>query len=116
MIREMIAFHDEVLPVLEDLAGDRVATFQELADEAFDDLLRKYTAGRITGKSEDERAVELRRKEVSQTQRTRPHFGSSIDHTIPHQFRSMLRSSCYPVALLTKGAAFVERLKGGVGL
>jgi hypothetical protein len=58
MIREMIAFHDEVLPVLEDVASDRVATFQEIADEAFDDLLRKYTAGRITGKSEEERAVE----------------------------------------------------------
>jgi hypothetical protein len=43
----MIALHEEVLTALQDLASDRMATFQELADEAFDDLLEKY--GRPVG-------------------------------------------------------------------
>ena len=37
-----IQFHPEVLSALEELAGDRMATLQELADEAFDDLLKKH--------------------------------------------------------------------------
>jgi hypothetical protein len=37
-----IQFHREVLSALEELADDRLATLQELADEAFDDLLKKY--------------------------------------------------------------------------
>jgi hypothetical protein len=37
-----IQFHKEVLSALEELADDRMATFQELADEAFSDLLKKY--------------------------------------------------------------------------
>jgi hypothetical protein len=47
MPRKMIEFHDEALTALEDLAADRMATVQELADEAFDDLLRKH--GRPVG-------------------------------------------------------------------
>lgn len=42
MPRKMIHFHDQALTALEHLATDRMATFQELADEAFDDLLRKH--------------------------------------------------------------------------
>jgi hypothetical protein len=37
-----IQFHKEVLSALEELAGDRMATLQELADEAFNDLLKKH--------------------------------------------------------------------------
>jgi hypothetical protein len=37
-----VQFHSEVLSALEELAGDRMATFQELADEAFNDLLKKH--------------------------------------------------------------------------
>ncbi len=42
MPRKLIHFHDETLTALNDLAADRMATVQELADEAFDDLLRKH--------------------------------------------------------------------------
>lgn len=37
-----IQFHPEALSRLEELASDRMATLQELADEAFDDLLKKH--------------------------------------------------------------------------
>lgn len=42
MPRKLIHFHPETLAVLGDLAADRMATVQELADEAFEDLLRKH--------------------------------------------------------------------------
>lgn len=42
MPRKLIDFHPETLTALEDLAADRMATVQELADEAFTDLLRKH--------------------------------------------------------------------------
>jgi hypothetical protein len=45
--RKLIEFHPETLTSLEELASDRMATVQELADEAFADLLRKY--GRPVG-------------------------------------------------------------------
>jgi len=41
-LRKLIAFDDDTLPKLTQLARDRMATFQELADEAFADLLRKH--------------------------------------------------------------------------
>jgi hypothetical protein len=45
--RKLIEFHPETLTSLEELATDRMATMQELADEAFTDLLRKH--GRPVG-------------------------------------------------------------------
>ncbi len=42
MPRKIIHFHPEMLTALEDLASDRMATMQELADEAFTDLLKKH--------------------------------------------------------------------------
>ena len=41
-MRKLIAFDDDTLPKLTQLARDRMATFQELADEAFADLLNKH--------------------------------------------------------------------------
>ena len=41
-MRKLIAFDDETVEKLKQLARDRMATFQELADEAFTDLLRKH--------------------------------------------------------------------------
>ena len=41
-MRKLIAFDDDTLDKLTQLARDRMATFQELADEAFADLLRKH--------------------------------------------------------------------------
>ena len=41
-MRKLIAFDDETLDKLTQLARDRMATFQELADEAFADLLKKH--------------------------------------------------------------------------
>ena len=41
-MRKLIAFDDDTFAKLKQLARDRMATFQELADEAFADLLRKH--------------------------------------------------------------------------
>jgi len=41
-LRKLIAFDDETFDKLKQLARDRMATFQELADEAFADLLKKH--------------------------------------------------------------------------
>ncbi|WP_334420259.1 MULTISPECIES: hypothetical protein [unclassified Bradyrhizobium] len=41
-MRKLIAFDDDTLDKLKQLARDRMATFQELADEAFADLLKKH--------------------------------------------------------------------------
>lgn len=42
MPRKLIAFDDETMNALTQLGRDRMATFQDLADEAFADLLKKY--------------------------------------------------------------------------
>ncbi|HEV2155552.1 hypothetical protein [Bradyrhizobium sp.] len=41
-MRKLIAFDDDTLDKLKQLGRDRMATFQELADEAFADLLKKH--------------------------------------------------------------------------
>jgi hypothetical protein len=41
-MRKLIAFDDDTAAKLRQLARDRMATFQELADEAFADLLKKH--------------------------------------------------------------------------
>jgi hypothetical protein len=41
-MRKLIAFEDDTAAKLKQLARDRMATFQELADEAFADLLKKH--------------------------------------------------------------------------
>jgi hypothetical protein len=42
IVRKLIAFDDDTFDKLKQLARDRMANFQELADEAFGDLLRKH--------------------------------------------------------------------------
>ncbi|MFT4120102.1 hypothetical protein [Bradyrhizobium sp.] len=41
-MRKLIAFDEDTLGKLKQLGRDRMATFQELADEAFADLLKKH--------------------------------------------------------------------------
>jgi hypothetical protein len=41
-LRKLIAFDDETFAKLKELARGRMASFQELADEAFADLLKKH--------------------------------------------------------------------------
>ena len=41
-MRKLIAFDDDTFDKLRQLARGRMATFQELADEAFADLLKKH--------------------------------------------------------------------------
>ena len=41
-MRKLIDFDEDTLDKLKQLARDRMATIQELADEAFADLLRKH--------------------------------------------------------------------------
>jgi hypothetical protein len=62
-----IQFHQEVLSRLVELADDRSATLQELADEAFDDLLKKYrrpigVRAMLKGSSLDSRKAVTRRR------------------------------------------------------
>ena len=42
MPRKLIAFEDETMAALTQLGRDRMATLQDLADEAFADLLKKH--------------------------------------------------------------------------
>lgn len=42
MRRKKIQFDNDVYLALQQLANDRMATFQELADEAFADVLKKH--------------------------------------------------------------------------
>jgi hypothetical protein len=41
-VRKLIAFDDDTFDKLKQLARDRMGTVQELADEAFTDLLKKH--------------------------------------------------------------------------
>jgi uncharacterized protein with von Willebrand factor type A (vWA) domain len=41
-LRKLIAFDDDTLDKLTQLGRDRMATIQELADEAFADVLKKH--------------------------------------------------------------------------
>lgn len=41
-MRKLIAFDDDTFDKLKQLGRDRMATLEELADEAFADLLRKH--------------------------------------------------------------------------
>lgn len=41
-VRKLIAFDDETMSALTRLGRDRMATIQDLADEAFADLLKKH--------------------------------------------------------------------------
>jgi hypothetical protein len=42
VVRKLIAFDDDTFDKLKQLGRDRMATIQELADEAFADVLRKH--------------------------------------------------------------------------
>jgi len=42
-VRKLIAFDDDTFDKLKQLARDRMGTIQELADEAFADVLRSTT-------------------------------------------------------------------------
>jgi non-homologous end joining protein Ku len=42
VVRKLIAFDDDTFDKLKQLARDRMATIQELADEAFADVLKKH--------------------------------------------------------------------------
>ena len=41
-VRKLIAFDEDTFDKLKQLGRDRMATFQDLADEAFADLLKKH--------------------------------------------------------------------------
>jgi hypothetical protein len=42
VVRKLIAFDDDTFDKLKQLGRDRMATLQELADEAFADMLKKH--------------------------------------------------------------------------
>jgi hypothetical protein len=68
-MRKLIAFDDDTADKLTQLGRDRMATFQELADEAFADLLKKHgipidlkDALRKSARASDEKASDARAK------------------------------------------------------
>ena len=76
-LRKLVAFDDDTLDKLTQLARDRMATFQELADEAFADLLEKNTgipidlkdalrksAGFLKASGAEEREIENRKDAI----------------------------------------------------
>jgi len=57
-VRKLIDFDDETLDKLTQLGRDRMATLQELADEAFADLLKKHgISHRPQGRAAQERSA-----------------------------------------------------------
>src|ERR1700721_1514866 len=57
-MRKLIAFDDDTFDKLKQLARDRMATLQELADEAFADLLRKHGIPGDQGRAPQERIAD----------------------------------------------------------
>lgn len=80
-----IAFDEATWAAVDLLARDRMMDFQELADEAFRDLLKKY--GRPTElKAALRRSAEDGRKEPSaaaQTAETEPHGSARSERQVP---------------------------------
>jgi hypothetical protein len=78
VLRKLISFDDDTLHKLTQLARDRMGTFQELADEAFADLLRKHgipvdlkdALRKSAGASEGLSKTETPRKTRSKTGKT----------------------------------------------
>ena len=76
-MRKLIAFDDDTFDKLKQLARDRMATFQELADEAFADLLRKHgipidLKDALRKSAAIERAPEKRRARSGPARRPKP--------------------------------------------
>jgi predicted transcriptional regulator len=75
-MRKLIEFDDDTFDKLKQLARDRMGTIQELADEAFADLLKKHgipvdlrdalrksaAGGTTTPRKPDKKSAPLRRK------------------------------------------------------
>jgi hypothetical protein len=59
MAGKRIQFDDETWNALDVLAKDRMQDFQELADEAFSDLLRKHGRPTDSGESDCELSTRL---------------------------------------------------------
>ena len=68
-MRKLIAFEDDTLHKLTQLARDRMATFQELADEAFADLLKKHgippNSGAVHGARYNAKTLEIKLRDKS---------------------------------------------------
>jgi hypothetical protein len=50
-VRKLIAFDEDTFAKLTQLGRDRMATIQELADEAFADVLKKHPPGKAKSKT-----------------------------------------------------------------
>ncbi|MEY9132220.1 hypothetical protein ABIE79_003687 [Bradyrhizobium diazoefficiens] len=80
-MRKLIAFDEDTFDKLKQLGRDRMATFQELADEAFADLLKKHgiphrSPGRVAQERQARRrtgqagrASEVRKGQITMTDR-----------------------------------------------
>ena len=77
---KLIAFDEDTLSKLNELGRSRMATFQELADEAFADLLQKHNV-----------PIDLKdalRKSVKAASSGGPRQGSVPNHSKSHQRRA----------------------------
>lgn len=70
-MRKLIDFDDDTLDKLKQLARDRMASFQELADEAFADLLRKHGIP-VDLKDALRKSAALERRPATAGQRSKP--------------------------------------------
>ena len=83
-MRKLIAFDDDTFDKLRQLGRDRMATLQELADEAFADLMKKHgipidlqdalrkSAARTKAAAPGKTKSSTASKAASKTQRTAP--------------------------------------------
>ena len=91
MMRKLIGFDDDMQGKLTQLGRDRMATLQELADEAFADLLKKHGVP-IDLKDALRKSVKTA-SEASSTRRTAtPAKSSSPARKRPHAKRAAKRS------------------------
>ena len=70
-MRKLIAFDDDTFDKLKQLERDRMATLQELADEAFADLLRKHGIP-VDLKDALRKSASLTKSPVRKNARSRP--------------------------------------------
>ena len=71
VVRKLIAFDDDTFDKLKQLGRDRMATIQELADEAFADLLKKHGIPIDLKDALRKSAIASRKRRRNRTQATR---------------------------------------------
>ena len=91
-MRKLIAFDDDTFDKLRQLGRDRMATLQELADDAFADLLRKHGIP-VDLKDALRRSASLTKTEAQEEHRIEPIKENKIMTTDPDPFEEGQRAA-----------------------